>query len=75
MDNHWIVPFNPFLSMKYKAHINVEVCSTITALKYLYKYVYKGPDRATISMRVQRPLQPGAVPQPVNEIDNFVDAK
>jgi len=28
-------------------HINVEICSSISAVKYLYKYVYKGPDRAT----------------------------
>ena len=45
VDNRWIVPFNPFLSMKYKAHINVEVCSIITTVKYLYKYVYKGHDK------------------------------
>ncbi len=28
--------------MRYKCHINVEVCSSITVVKYLYKYVYKG---------------------------------
>jgi len=32
--------------MWYQCHINVEVCSSITAVKYLYKYVYKGDDRA-----------------------------
>ena len=47
LDCRWIVPYNPFLSLRYKVHINVEVCSTITAVKYLYKYVYKGHDRAT----------------------------
>jgi hypothetical protein len=25
----------------------MEICSSISAVKYLYKYVYKGPDRAT----------------------------
>jgi hypothetical protein len=41
----WIVPYNPYLSTKYDCHLNVEVCSTIRAVKYLYKYVYKGHDR------------------------------
>jgi len=34
--------------MRYQCHINVEVCSSITAVKYLYKYVYKGHDRALV---------------------------
>jgi hypothetical protein len=32
--------------MRYQCHINVEVCSSITVVKYLYKYVYKGHDHA-----------------------------
>jgi len=32
-------------------HINVEVCSSVKAAKYLFKYVYKGGDRAM--MRVE----------------------
>jgi hypothetical protein len=32
--------------MQYKCHINDEVCSSITVVKYLYKYVYKGHDYA-----------------------------
>ena len=27
---------------KCDAHINFEICNTIVAVKYLYKYVYKG---------------------------------
>jgi hypothetical protein len=41
-DNRWIVPYSPYLAAKYDAHINVEVCTSVTAIKYLYKYVYKG---------------------------------
>ncbi len=37
-------PLNPFLSLR---HINVEV-SSIKAVEYLYKYVYKGHDRTQI---------------------------
>ncbi len=47
VDNRWIVPYNLHLATKYNVHINVEICSSISAVKYLYKYVYKGPDRAT----------------------------
>ena len=49
--SEWVVPYNPFLSVKYNAHINVELCSTISAIKYVNKYVYKGPDRAKLAIR------------------------
>jgi hypothetical protein len=50
-DNRWIVPYNPYLSAKYNAHINVEIATSITSVKYLYKYVYKGGDRATAEVQ------------------------
>jgi hypothetical protein len=50
LDNRWIVPFNPSLLMLYNCHINVEICSSIKAVKYLYKYLYKGLDGASYSV-------------------------
>ena len=50
VDNRWVVPYNPYLCLKYNSHINVEICSTIASIKYLYKYIYKGPDKAIISI-------------------------
>ncbi|SAM01867.1 hypothetical protein [Absidia glauca] len=50
IDNGWIVPYNPFLSKKYKAHINVECCQGVQAVKYINKYVYKGSDRTTMKL-------------------------
>ena len=50
LDNRHIVPYNPYQSKKYNAHINVEICSTINSCKYLYKYVYKGPDMASVQV-------------------------
>jgi hypothetical protein len=47
LDNRWVVPHNVYLSTKYDAHINVEVCNNISIVKYLFKYVYKGHDHAT----------------------------
>ncbi len=59
MDNRWIVPYNFHLVTKYHAHINVEICLSISVVKYLYKYVYKGPNRdiAIIERRVETPGQ------------------
>ena len=51
IDNSWIVPYNPYLTLKYNAHINVEICSTVMAVKYLYKYVYKGHDKALLEIK------------------------
>ncbi|XP_074292530.1 uncharacterized protein LOC141619414 [Silene latifolia] len=45
LDNRYVVPYNPYLLAMFDCHLNVEVCSTINAVKYLYKYVYKGHDR------------------------------
>jgi hypothetical protein len=36
--------------MLYNFHINVEICSSINAVKYLYKYIYKVPDGASYSI-------------------------
>lgn len=51
VDNSFIVPYNPILSLRYQAHINVEVVHSIQAVKYLYKYITKGQDRITVAMR------------------------
>jgi hypothetical protein len=37
-DNRWVVPFNPYLSLRFSCHINVEICASIKAIKYLHKY-------------------------------------
>ncbi|KAK1942998.1 hypothetical protein P3T76_005635 [Phytophthora citrophthora] len=51
--NQWIVPYNPYLSQKYNCHIIVEVCATDRAIKYIYKYLYKGADMTTITIEGQ----------------------
>ena len=47
IDNRRVVPYSPYLCHRYKAHINVEVCGSVRAVKYIHKYIYKGGDRAT----------------------------
>ncbi|GBC01417.1 hypothetical protein RclHR1_04190001 [Rhizophagus clarus] len=50
LDNRWVIPHNVELVTKYDAHINIEICNSVLAIKYLYKYVYKGYDQATIAL-------------------------
>ena len=59
MTNEWVVPHNLYLSVKYNAHINVEICTTIRAVKYLYKYIYKGHDRTIHSIQTNEPDSKG----------------
>ncbi|CAN6573919.1 unnamed protein product [Malus baccata var. baccata] len=51
VDNSWVIPYNPWLLLRYDCHINVEICASIKSVKYLYKYVYKGPDRVTVEVQ------------------------
>ena len=66
LDNKYVVPYNPYLSTKYNAHINVEICSSVQSCKYLYKYVYKGPDMASVA------LEPS---EKRDEIKKFVNSR
>ncbi len=45
-----MVPYNPYLSLLFNCHINVEVCTSVVAVKYLYKYVYKGHNCAQVDV-------------------------
>lgn len=69
-DNRHVVPYSPYLLLKYNAHINVEICTSLKAVKYIYKYIYKGFDCANIGITSEgdRQLQH-------NEITNYIDAR
>ena len=68
VDNRWVVPHNLFLAAKFNAHINVEICNQINSIKYVYKYVFKGHDRAQVYM--------GTIEEDRrDEIRNFLDAR
>ncbi|CAF2154317.1 unnamed protein product [Brassica napus] len=46
LDSRYVVPHNLSIIRKYKAHINIEWCCKTGAIKYLFKYITKGVDRA-----------------------------
>ncbi len=49
--------------MQCNCHINVEVCVSVKAIKYIHKYIYKGNDRTTLEV------------QDHDEIKEFLDAR
>jgi hypothetical protein len=51
LDNRWVAPYNPYLLLKYDAHLNVERVFDIRSIKYMYKYIYKGGDKAEIKLQ------------------------
>ncbi|KAG6645201.1 hypothetical protein CIPAW_08G106200 [Carya illinoinensis] len=68
-DDKKVVPYNPYLLAMFDCHINVEICSTIKAVKYLYKYVYKGHDRVAFNLVSEQ------TNQQIDEIQQFQSAR
>ncbi|XP_054083761.1 uncharacterized protein LOC114804961 [Zeugodacus cucurbitae] len=52
VDNRRVVPYNPVLSRIFNAHINVEFCQSVKAIKYICKYIHKGSNKATFSLHM-----------------------
>ena len=59
----------------FNAHINVEICCTVSPVKYLYKYVYKGHDRAIIEFKVGGENVDTAEAKSVNEISQYLEGR
>jgi hypothetical protein len=47
-DNRWIVSYNSYLSLRYKIHINVKICTIVKIIQYVHKYVYKNDDQTIL---------------------------
>ena len=65
IDNRWIVPYSPFMSLRYNCHINWErIISSGKCIAYLYKYQTKGVDKAMLEVNEE-----------VDEISDFIDGR
>lgn len=65
--NEWIVPHNLYLCAKYNAHVNMEICTSVSSIKYIFKYVYKGQDRMIANVKLHSGV--------INEIENYLDCR
>ena len=63
-----MVLYNPYLCAKYQCHINVEICASIEAVKYIHKYIYKGYDKTTLEIYQGQDQQR-------DEIKEYLDAR
>jgi PIF1-like helicase/Helitron helicase-like domain at N-terminus/Helicase len=66
LDSKWVVPHNPFLLLRFNAHINVESCFGPSGLKYIFKYIYKGNDEAEVQLTNGEGF---------NEVENYIQAR
>ncbi|XP_021999308.1 uncharacterized protein LOC110896161 [Helianthus annuus] len=73
LDNRSVVPYNKILLKRYQAHINVEWCNQAGSVKYLFKYINKGPDRATAV--VYSDGDQGQQEKPRDEIKEYYDCR
>jgi len=48
--NQYVVSYCPQLLLLFDCYLNVEISAGLGTVKYLSKYIYKGPDRATIEI-------------------------
>ncbi|SAL95952.1 hypothetical protein [Absidia glauca] len=72
-DSRHVIPYNPYMSQKYNCHINTEICTTSSAVKYLCKYITKGSSRSEFQSVSDSNADGGAVE--VNEVTQYQNSR
>lgn len=75
VDNQLVVPYNSYLTLKYNCHINVEFCASLNSVKYLFYYVQKGHDCATVKISTAHDGPEGRRELIWDEIETFLDTR
>ena len=69
LSDEWVVPYNPYLLCKFDAHINVELCASVSSYKYIYKYIFKMPEEAIVEFYA--PGEPNQLQLNLDEISQY----
>jgi len=64
--DRYVVSYMPFLSRLLDCHVNVDIRFTVNVFMYLYKYVFKGPDRTLFNITSD---------EFYDEIADYIDAR
>ena len=71
-EDRWVVSYMPALTKLMDCHVNVDVCFTVNMFMYLYKYLFKGPDRTKFVIQNSTTTSSRGNEAPMNEIDNYI---
>lgn len=78
LDNRWVVPYEKALLKIYQAHINIEWCNKTIFIKYLFKYVTKGPDCSKAYLQKLRNGEEAPYDEATdakNEVKEYLDSR
>ncbi|KAG4997228.1 hypothetical protein JHK84_028255 [Glycine max] len=74
IDNHSVVPYNPWLLLRYQDHINIEWCNQSIYIKYLFKYINKGYDHITTMIHPSSESTSNTI-RNADEIQHYLDCR
>ena len=71
--NRDVVSFNRGATRRYRNHCNVMPTTGWRSIKYVFKYVYKGPDRAMATLRLSKQQQVDHQYRMADEVQQYLE--